>query len=196
MKKQFAVAVAFLLAAASAFAADTFVIDKAHSEAKFEIRHIVSRVSGRFDDFTGVVNIDQANPAASTVELTIKTASVDTGNENRDKHLRTADFFDAEKNPEITFKSTSIKATSKKNVYDVTGDFTMRGVKKTITLPVEFLGFGKDPGGNQRAGFTLKTTINRKDYGINWNKTLDEGGLLLGEDVDITVNLETVKKKA
>jgi len=196
MKKQFATAVAVLLAAASAFAADTYTIDKNHSEAKFEVRHLVSKVGGKFDDLSGSVNIDQAKPESSSVEFTIKTTSINTGNDSRDKHLRSADFFDAEKNPEITFKSTAIKATSKKNVYDVTGDFTMHGVTKSITIPVEFMGTMKDPGGNQRAGFGLKTTLNRKDYGINWNRTLDEGGVLLGEDVEVTVNLETVKKAA
>src|SRR5438045_1549109 len=145
MKKQFAMLFAVVLAAASAFAADTFVVDKVHSEAKFEIRHLMSKVSGKFDDFAGTVNIDNANPAASTVEFAIKSASIDTGNEGRDKHLRTPDFFDAEKNPEITFKSTAVKPSGKKNVYDVTSDFTMRGMTKRITIPAEVLGYGKNP---------------------------------------------------
>ena len=199
MKKQFtpgiAAAIAFGFAALSAFAGDVYVADKAHSEARFEIRHMVSHVSGKFNDVAATVNADPANAAASSVDFSIKAASIDTGNENRDKHLRSADFFDVEKSPEITFKSTAIKPTAKKNVYDVTGDLTMHGVTKHVTLPVEFLGFGKDPGGNTRAGFVVKTTLNRKDYGINWNKALDEGGVLLGEDVDVTVNLETVKQK-
>src|SRR5262249_48953655 len=170
MKKHLAILAALLFVTASAFAADTYVVDKNHSEAKFEVRHLVSRVGGKFDDFNATISGDPANTTDATVQFTIKTASVNTGNENRDKHLRTPDFFDAEKFPEITFKSTSIKATGKKNVYDVTGDLTMRGVTKRVTLPVELLGFGKDPGGNTRAGFTIKTTLNRKDYGINWNK--------------------------
>lgn len=194
--KKLTVVFVLLLAAASAFAADTYVVDRNHSEAKFEIRHLMSKVSGKFDDFAGTINVDNANPGASTVEFTIKTASIDTGAEGRDKHLRTPDFFDAEKYPEITFKSVSIKPTAKKNLYDVTGDFTMRGVTKRLTLAVEYLGSGKDPWGNDRVGFTLKTTVNRKDYGINWNKAVDQGGVLLGDDVDITVNLEAAKKKA
>ena len=147
------------------------------------------------DDIEIKINVDRAKPSASSVEFTIKTASVDTGNADRDKHLQTADFFDAAKNPEITFKSTSIVATKKKDVYDVTGDLTMRGVTKHVTIPVEFNGFGKDPWGNERAGFSLTTTVNRKDYGINWNKALDNGGFLLSDDVTINVNIEAQKAK-
>jgi polyisoprenoid-binding protein YceI len=188
--------VAAVLLAASAFAAESFVVDKAHSEADFQVRHLVSRVSGKFDDFSGTISIpDRANPTVASVEFTIKTPSIDTGNENRDKDLRGANFFEVDKFPEISFKSTSIKPSSKKDVYDVTGTFTMHGVTKTITLPVEFLGFIKDPWGGERAGFTTHITLNRKDYGINWNKMLDNGGTLLSDDVDITVNIEAAKSK-
>ena len=190
-----AIAVAALVLAASSLFAETFVVDKAHSEATFQVRHMMSKVSGRFKDFSGRINIDRAKPAASSVEFNIKTASIDTGDADRDKHLQTADFFDAAKNPEITFKSTSIAATKKKDLYDVTGDLTMRGVTKHVTIPVEFNGFGKDPWGNERAGFSLTTTVNRKDYGINWNKALDNGGFLVGDEVTINVNLEAQKAK-
>src|SRR5579872_5389292 len=149
--------------AANAFAADTFVIDKAHSEANFQVRHLVSRISGKFDDFAGSISVDREQPGASAVEFTIKAASIDTGNDNRDKDLKGANFFEADKFPEITFKSTSIKPTGKKDAYDVTGTFTMHGVTKTLTVPVEFLGFIKDPWGGERAGFALHTTLNRKD---------------------------------
>lgn len=192
--KRFILTLAVAILAAPLFA-DTYTIDKAHSEATFTVRHFVSRVSGKFDDFAGTVSGDLSKPDAASVEFAIKTASVDTGVANRDNHLRSADFFDAEKNPEITFKSTSVKPTGTKNLFNVTGNLTMRGVTKQVTLPVEFLGFAKDPGGNTRAGFTTHTTLNRKDYGINWNKALDEGGFMLSDDVDITINLETVKKK-
>ena len=192
--KRFILTLAVAILAAPLFA-DTYTIDKAHSEATFTVRHFVSKVSGKFDDFAGTVTGDLSKPDAASVEFAIKTASVDTGVANRDNHLRSADFFDAEKNPEITFKSTSIKPTGTKNLFNVTGNLTMRGVTKQVTLPVEFLGFAKDPGGNTRAGFTAHTTLNRKDYGINWNKALDEGGFMLSDDVDITINLETVKKK-
>ena len=196
MKKQFVTAIALTFAALSAFAADTYLVDKVHSEAKFEIRHMMSKVSGKFDDLAATVNIDPANPSASSVTFTMKTASINTGVEARDKHLRSGDFFDAEKFPEITFKSTAIKGTYNKSIYEVTGDLTMHGVTKHLTFPVEFLGYGKDPWGKTRAGFSVKTTLNRKDYGINWNKTLDEGGVLLGDDVDVTLNLEAAKQDA
>lgn len=186
---------AFILTASALFAADTFVVDKAHSEATFQVRHMMSKVSGKFDDFSGKVNVDRAKPSASSVEFTIKSASVNTGTPDRDKHLQTADFFDAARCPELSFKSTSIAATKKKDVYDVTGDLTMRCVTKHITIPVEFGGFGKDPWGNERAGFSLTTVVNRKDYGINWNKALDAGGFLVGDDVTINVNLEATKAK-
>ena len=176
--------------------ADSYTIDKAHSEATFTVRHFVSKVSGKFDDFAGTVSGDLANAPAASVEFTIKTASVDTGVANRDNHLRSADFFDAANHPEITFRSVSIKPSGTKNLFNVMGNLTMRGVTKQVTLPVEFLGFAKDPGGNTRAGFSTHATLNRKDYGINWNKALDEGGFMLSDDVDITINLETVKKAA
>ena len=188
--------VAAVLFAASAFAAESFVVDKAHSEADFQVRHLVSRVSGKFDDFSGMISIpDRANATIASVEFNIKTPSIDTGNENRDKDLRGANFFEVDKFPEISFKSTSIKPSGKKDIYDVTGTFTMHGVTKTITIPVEFLGFIKDPWGGERAGFTTHITLNRKDYGINWNKMLDNGGTLLSDDVDITVNIEAAKSK-
>ena len=194
--KRFALALALTLTAAALSAApQTYVVDRPHSEADFSVRHMMSKVTGKFDDFAGTISLDRDNPSASSVAFTIKTASVNTGDADRDKHLRTADFFDAAKNPEITFKSTSIKPSKTKNVYDVTGDLTMRGVTKRVTLPVEFLGFQKDPWGNERAGFALETTLNRKDYGINWNKALDNGGFLVGDDVKVSINLETLPKK-
>jgi polyisoprenoid-binding protein YceI len=188
-------AFAALLLTASSLFAETFVVDKLHSEATFQVRHMMSKVTGKFEDFGGRINIDRAKPAASSVEFNIKTASINTGVDDRDKHLRTADFFDAEKYPEITFKSTKVAATRTKDVYAVTGDLTMRGVTKRITMPVEFAGFGKDPWGNERAGFSLTTTVNRKDYGINWNQALDNGGFLLSDSVTINVNIEAVKSK-
>ncbi len=173
---------------------DSWTIDKAHSMAEFKVRHIVSNVTGNFRDFDANITLDRANPANSSVDFTIQSTSIDTGNTNRDDHLRTPDFFDVEKFPTITFKSTSIKAKSKTE-FDVTGDFTMHGVTKRITLPVTFLGFGKDPRGNEKAGFEIETTLNRKDYGIVWNRNIDEGGVLLGDDVKVSISLEVNKKK-
>ena len=188
-------AVAAFLVTASSLFAETFNVDKVHSEAAFQVRHMMSKVSSKFDDFSGKINADRAKPSASSVEFTIKAASINTGNADRDKDLRSANFFDVEKFPEITFKSSKIVPSKKKDVYEVTGDLTIHGVTKHVTLPVEFNGFGKDPWGGERAGFSLTTTINRKDYGINWNKALDNGGVLLGDEVTININIEAVKAK-
>ncbi|HEX9203981.1 MAG TPA: YceI family protein, partial [Vicinamibacteria bacterium] len=133
-------------------------------------------------------------PEASVVEFKIKTASIDTANKQRDDDLRSANFFDVASHPEITFKSTKVKPTGKDS-YQVTGTLTMRGVAKEITLPVTVLGEMKDPWGNERIGFEVETTLNRKDYNILWNKTLDSGGYLLGDDVKVTIALEAIKKK-
>lgn len=194
MKYRTLAVAAFLVTASSLFA-ETFNVDKVHSEAAFQVRHMMSKVSGKFDDFSGKINADRAKPSASSVEFTIKAASINTGNADRDKDLRSANFFDVEKFPEITFKSSKIVPSKKKDVYEVTGDLTIHGVTKHVTLPVEFNGFGKDPWGGERAGFSLTTTINRKDYGINWNKALDNGGVLLGDEVTININIEAVKAK-
>ena len=183
------------LSASAALAADTYVVDKAHSEATFQVRHIVTRVRGKFTDFTGTIQVDPAKPEASSVELTVKTASVDTGEPKRDDHLRSPDFFEAAKFPEMTFKSTRVKSVDKDR-YEVTGTFTLRGISKELTLPVTFLGFAKDPWGNEKAGFETSVTLNRKDFGMLWNKTLDAGGVLLGDEVYVTVNIEANKQKA
>lgn len=195
--KQFRNALLTLAVAAAMplFAAETFVIDGAHSEANFKVRHMMSNVSGKFGSVAGTVNLDRANAAASSVDFTINAVSIDTNNDDRDKHLRSADFFDVEKFPQITFKSAKVAPTKTKDVYDVTGDLTMHGVTKRITLPVTFLGFAKDPWGVERAGFELETTLNRKDFGINWNKALDQGGYLLSDDVKVSISVETKKSK-
>ena len=188
-----AVALAALLAASPAFAAETFVIDKGHSEVGFQIRHMMTKVRGRFNEFDGKIVADRAKPEASSVELTIQAASIDTANANRDKDLRGADFFDVEKYPTITFKSTRITPKGK-DAYDVTGTLTMRGVAKEITLPVTFLGFMKNMRGVDAAGFETAATLNRKDFGITWNRALDAGGVLLGDEVYVSINLETRKE--
>jgi polyisoprenoid-binding protein YceI len=173
---------------------ESFGVDKNHSTAQFKVRHFTSNVVGQFRDFDAVVNLDRANPAKSSVEFTIQATSVDTNAEGRDKHLRSPDFFDVEKFPTITFKSTSIAAAGK-DQYNVTGDFTMHGVTKRITLPVSFLGFTKTQRGD-KAGFEIETTLNRKDYGIEWNRALDEGGFMLSDDVKVSINLELNQKVA
>ena len=193
VKSSFLVALALL--ASPVFAVDTYNVDKAHSNAQFTIRHLMSKVSGKFTDVEGTVLIDRAKPEASSVEFKLKTASISTGEPKRDEHLRSPDFFDAAQYPEITFKSSKVKPAGK-DAYQVTGTLTMRGVSKEVTLPVTVLGEMKDPWGNDRAGFEVLTTLNRKDYNIIWNKTLDAGGYMLGDDVAVVVTLEAVKKKA
>jgi len=188
-RKFFAVAILATLVALP-LSADTFSIDPAHSEVGFTIRHLVSNVRGRFNEFSGKVNLDPKNLPSSSVDFHIKSTSIDTSVPDRDKHLRSADFFDVEKFPEITFKSESIKATGKDR-FDVTGTLTLHGVSKKVTLPVTYLGQVKDPWGGTRAGFETVTTLNRKDFGIVWNKALDNGGVMLGEDVKVDINLET-----
>jgi polyisoprenoid-binding protein YceI len=180
--------VALPVVASSVEAQETWTVDKGHSSASFKVRHFTANVIGQFRDFDGVVTIDRANPAKSSVEFTIQSASIDTGNENRDKHLRSPDFFEVEKFPAITFKSTAV-APKGKDAFDVTGDLTLHGVTKRVTLPVTFGGFMKTQRG-EKSGFEVETTLNRKDYGIVWNRALDEGGFMLSDDVKVTINLE------
>lgn len=195
MKTPVLILAAALAVASPAVAVEDYAIDASHADVSFQVRHLVSQVSGRFNAFEGSVRIDRERPEASSVEFTIQSESIDTSNEKRDEHLRSADFFDVASHPSITFKSTSMKAVGGER-YEVTGDFTMHGVTKSITLPVEVLGEMKDPWGHQRIGFQISATINRKDYGISFNKVLDQGGLMLGEDVKVSVNLEAVRQEA
>jgi polyisoprenoid-binding protein YceI len=177
----------------SVCAADTFVFDKAHSTIGFQVRHLFSTVPGKFDDFTGTITYDEANPENSSVVVTIKTASVDTGVKMRDDDLRSPNFFDAAKYPEITFKSTSVKATGN-NTADVTGDLTMHGVTKEIVLKVELLGKGTGmKPGSVVSGWNAATALKRTDYGLTWNKVI-EGTQVVGDDVKIDLNVEADKK--
>jgi polyisoprenoid-binding protein YceI len=186
---------AALAAASPALAAETYSFDKAHTTVGFQVRHIVTNVGGKFNDFTGTIQVDRAKPESSSVEFTIQAASINTNEPKRDEHLRSADFFDVATHPTVTFKSTSIKANGKDS-WLVTGDLTMRGVTKQVTLPVTFLGEGKDPWGNEKMGFETAITVNRKDYGINWNKALDQGGVLVADEVKVQVSVEANKVKA
>jgi polyisoprenoid-binding protein YceI len=180
----------------TALAADppaTFTVDPVHSSVGFKIRHFVSKVSGSFREFSGTIAGDPKAPADASVTFTIKAASIDTANADRDKHLNSPDFFDTAKFPEITFKSTKITPKGG-DKYDVAGTFTMHGVTKPIVLPVTFGGVAKDPWGGERAGFSIQFTLDRKDYGIVFNKVLDAGGTMLGDDVEISIEIEAVKK--
>ncbi len=193
MKQPSLVALAALLALPAA-AADVYTVDRSHSEVTFQVTHMtVSKVRGRFTDFQAAVSVEPGKPEASSVEFTIQAASIDTNEPKRDDHLRSADFFDVATHPTISLKSTKIVATGK-DVYDVTGTFTMRGVSKTITLPVRVSGPIKDPRGNERIGFETSATINRKEYGVSWGKVMDNGGLVVSDDVAVTIALAVTKK--
>lgn len=182
-----------LFASASSLlaAAETFQYDKNHTLVGFKIRHWVSKVEGRFKDFDGKITIDRQNPAASSVELTIQAASIDTSAENRDKHLKSPDFFDVEKFPTITFKSTKIEAKGA-DAYDVTGDLTMHGVTKAVKLSVKSNGFLK-MGGAEKTGFEVSGKLDRKDFGIVWNRAAEGAGAMLGDEVDLNIQVEANK---
>ena len=190
MKRNTFVLSLVVLAAAGLAHAGTYTIDQAHSNVSFKVRHLVSKTAGQFNDFNGTIVADFADLDASSVAFTIQAASIDTENEDRDKHLRSEDFFDVGTYPEITFVSKKI-TKSGENTFAVTGTLTMHGVAKTVTLPVTFLGEGPSPWGGRVAGWEIQTTLDRKDYGIIWNKALDAGGMILGDEVEITINLET-----
>jgi len=175
-------------------APETYEIDVSHSHVGFQIRHLIGRVSGQFNKFAGIIVHDEANPAASSVEVTIDPASIDTNDAKRDGHLQSPDFFDVAKHPEMRFKSRAVKIDGKKLA--VEGDLTMHGVTRPVTLTGEVGGTMAGPGGAKRAGFTASTTINRKDFGIEWNKTFDQGGTLLGDDVTVSIAIEAVQKTA
>ena len=195
MKRFFRILFLFLFVALitrSTWAA-SYKIDPEHSSVSFKIRHLLSHVTGNFNTFEGTIEYDAAAPEKSSAQATIQAASIDTNVEGRDKHLKTADFFDVEKYPTLTFKSTSVSDV-KENHGKLNGILNMHGVEKPITLDLEMHGVGKDPWGNTRAGFSATTKINRKDFGIVWNKALESGQVLLGEDVEVTLDVEGVLK--
>jgi polyisoprenoid-binding protein YceI len=182
-----------LLIVQSAFAADTYVFDKAHSTLGFQIRHLFSNVPGKFDDFTGTIQFDETNPEQSSVEVNIKTASIDTGVKMRDDDLRSPNFFDAVKYPATSFKSKSVKSTGK-DTFDVTGDLTMHGVTKEVVLKVELIGKGTGmKEGSIVSGWDATTALKRSDFGLAWSKVI-EGTQVVGDDVKIELHVEADKK--
>jgi polyisoprenoid-binding protein YceI len=191
-------ALSLLLAGSTpAYAASAvYEIDPNHSAVTFRIRHLMSNVPGAFNKFKGSIVYDAEKPDASSVEASIEAPSIDTNNDKRDEHLRGADFFDAAKFPTIDFKSKSVAAEGGK--LKVTGDLTMHGVTKPVTLTGEVLGVAKDPTGKNpaRAGFSFTGTINRKDFGIIWNQQLDQSTTLLGDDVVLQLDIEATEKVA
>ncbi|MCC6139965.1 MAG: polyisoprenoid-binding protein [Nitrospira sp.] len=169
-------------------------LDLEHSIIEFRVAHmVVSKTAGRFMDYSGVVEMDAEAQQFKTIEATIKTGSVNTNHEKRDAHLRSADFFDVEKFPAMTYKMKSYKKVGEG--YQAVGDLTLRGVTKEITLAGTFNGVSKDPWGNTRAGFTGEGKVNRKDFGMVWNKALDSGGFVVGEEVSIRLDTECIKAK-
>jgi polyisoprenoid-binding protein YceI len=176
--------------------AGVYNFDKAHSFIGFKVRHMgLIEVPGFFRDFTGAVNFDPADVTKSTVEFTAKATSVDTGVAGRDKHLRTADFFDVEKYPDITFKSTKVEKKGKG--WMMTGDFTMRGVTKSISFPFQIAGWlPADERSGGKMGIAAETTINRRDYGVNWGNNLPSGVPAVSDSVTVTLQIEAGKAKA
>lgn len=171
----------------------TWKIDPSHSGIHFTVRHmVVSKVRGTFERWEGSIELDEANPSASKVTVHIEPASITTHEPQRDTHLRSPDFFDVEKYPALTFVSTRVEKVGD-NGYRVTGDLTLRGVTKRVVLDVEALGTGKDPYGNERIGFQAETSINRKDFGLNWNQVLEAGGVLVGDKVEISLDVQAVR---
>lgn len=190
--KKLLLALGFVAFTSSALAeVEKYNIDNKHSFANFSIRHVVAKASGSFSDVTGVINIDRENLANSSVSATIKVASINTSLAKRDAHIQKADFLDAANFGEITFVSKKVKAVSATEGL-MTGDFTMHGVTKEITIPFQVLGFGADPWGGQRSGFEAKTTIKASDYGFGWMK---KAKAPVGDEVEVTLLIEGIKAK-
>lgn len=181
------------MSTATAIKTTTYGIDKAHSEMTFQVRHLLTKVRGRFSEFEGTIEYSDEHPEQSTVNVTIQATSIDTNERDRDTHLRSADFFDIEKFPALTFTSRTITRKGG-NAFDLQGDLTIHGVTQPVHFDVEYLGKAKDPWGNERIAFEAETTINRKDYGLHWNAALETGGFLVGDDVKISLSIQAVPK--
>ncbi|MCG3211534.1 MAG: hypothetical protein FOGNACKC_05180 [Anaerolineae bacterium] len=172
----------------------TWNIDPQHTQIEFSVRHMmISKVRGQFKSFEGTLDINTDNPAASSVAGTIDVASIDTREPQRDAHLRSADFFDAEKYPKLSFRSSRIEPAGKGH-YKVVGDLTIKDVTREVVFDVTDEGCAQDPWGNQRWGVSASTRLNRKDFGLTWNVALETGGWLVGDDVTITAEVELVKQ--
>ncbi|MEN0588060.1 YceI family protein [Kurthia gibsonii] len=167
-----------------------FKVDGAHSNLGFEVKHMmIAKVRGSFDTFTADLKLDPEDLTDAEIKFIIDVASINTRNEDRDMHLRSEDFLDAEKYPQMTFVATDIKKTGDAE-YDLTGDFTIRDVTKPVTFKVEYTGRGRNPWGAEVVAFEANTKINRKDFGLTWNSTLETGGVLVGEEIKIHVEIE------
>lgn len=187
-------ALGLVLLAPAVAAAKPLAVDPAHTSVSFQIRHLFSNVSGRFDKFEGTIDLDPDAPEKTSIQGSIDAASINTANEKRDAHLKNEDFFDVAKYPKITFRSTKVTDVDKaKKTAKIHGDLTMHGVTKPVVLDGAFLGSGPGPQGDQRYGFRGETTIDRKDFGITWNKAIDAGGVVLGDEVKITIDVEAIE---
>lgn len=185
--------IAVLLLSTTFSQAANWKFDVVHSSVQFEVAHLViSSVTGKFKTFDGSVVSDKADFQDAKISFTIETKSIDTDNQKRDDHLRNADFFDADNHPQIKFVSTSFKKV-KGSQYKLTGNFTMRGITKNVTLDVDFKGTVKDPWGNIKAAFVIKGSLDRFDYGLKWSNTIETGGLVVGKKVDFTCHIQLVK---
>ena len=172
----------------------TWAIDPTHSSVEFAVRHLmISTVKGRFTAVDGTVVLDEANPAASTAEITVQVASIDTRESQRDAHLRSADFFEVEKYPTLTFRSTGVRDVTADG-FKLIGDLTIHGVTRETTLDVVHEGRVKDPWGGDRVGYSATTRIKRSDFGLTWNQLLEAGGFAVGDEVKISLDIELVKK--
>ena len=175
----------------------TYAIDPAHSAVEFSLKHLmISTVKGRFGDLTGTIVVNPAAPDASTVEAEIATASIDTGAEQRDQHLRSPDFFDVERFPTITFRSRRIEGAHAEegDRFRVIGDLTIRDVTREVTLEATYEGHGRDPWGGERVSFSADTKVDRRDFGLTWNQALETGGVLVGNDIRIHLDVQAVKQ--
>jgi polyisoprenoid-binding protein YceI len=173
----------------------TYSIDKAHSEVAFQVRHLLTKVRGRFSEFKGTIEYEEEDPERSSVNLEVQAASIDTSQRDRDAHLRSADFFDVEKIPALAFRSTGIQRRAN-DTFVVTGDLTIHGVTRSVSFDVSLLGKARDPWGNERIAFEGETTVTRKDFGLTWNTALETGGFLVGDEVQITLSVQAVPARA
>jgi polyisoprenoid-binding protein YceI len=193
MKRVLSAIFTLILAASPAYAA-TYNVDVDHTTVSFKVKHLLSKTQGQFNKFEGTIEYEPGKPESWSAQGVIQVASLDTNVADRDKHLLSGDFFDAAQFPTIEFKTTSVKDATDTSA-KVEGTLKLRGVEKPIVLDVAIAGVANDPWGNTRSAFTATTKINRKDFGMNWNQTLDKGGLLLGEEVEITLEIEGILKK-
>lgn len=194
MKRSMGLAVLAAVGMAQGAWGATWSLDADHTAAEFSVKHMmVSNVKGQFSKVTGTVNLDEKAPARSSVEATIDATTVDTRQPKRDAHLKSADFFDVAKYPTLSFKSTSVKKVGKDH-FRVTGDLTLHGVTKPVVLDTQVTPPTKDPWGNTRRGLHATTKIDREDYGLKWNQALEAGGVLVGKEVQITIDGEMIQK--